>query len=465
MIKRNYVTNSLSSFMKIHIKWLILPLVIVACQKDDQNNDDPNNLLARLNSLAGVTAIEVEPQFGYPRAFQIDFRQAVDHHNSGGPTFAQRIYLSHSDENSPMIFGPSGYGSSPSSVQEIAGIMQTNHLAVVHRFFWESEPANMDWQYLTIKQSADDHHRIVEVFKNIYPGVWISSGVSKGGLTCLFHKRFHPDDVDATLAYVAPIEFGTADPRFLDYLANIGTEECREDIHNFQRRCLIERDSLIPRLMNWLAENNYTIAGNPEVVYEDNVSSYDWTFWQYHTYDCSEIPGEESSYDEVISHLIEVTKLYRSTDDMKYYFRPYVYQAFTEIGYPAISYEHISDLLQFDPDDLLAEDLAYYGIPVVYKPETILDINDWLINHGNNIIYIYGSIDPWSGGEIALTGATNAVKIMQEGGDHRIKIMDLDEKELVLNTLESWTGIEINDIQSKNYQIVVEEEERIDLGL
>ncbi len=425
-------------------------ILLYACQKDDP---EPVDLLDRLNAIEGMTAIEIEPNYGYPRAFQIDFEQPIDHQNPGGARFLQRIYLSHSSEETPMIFSPSGYGSTAISVQEIAGIMQTNHLSVVHRFFIEAEPPGMDWTYLTIKQAADDHHRIVEVFKKIYQDKWISTGVSKGGLTSLFHKRFYPVDVDATIAYVSPIEFGTADPRFPVYLDGIGTQECRDRILAFQRKCLVERDSLLPRMMKWLDENNYTISGDPEVVLESNIRSYDWTFWQYHTYDCSEIPGDDSDYDEMIIHLINVTKLYRSSDEMEYYFRPYVYQAFTEIGYPERNYDKLDDLLRFDPDSLFNVSLDYYGIPVIYNPETILDINEWLINYGNNIIYIYGSIDPWTGGEIALEGITNSLKIIQQGGDHHIKIADLDERGLVLQTLGDWLGMDITYVKSKGIQI------------
>lgn len=430
-------------------------ILFYACQKEDPG---PVDLLDRLNAIEGMTAIEIEPKYGYPRAFQIDFEQPLDHRNPDGAKFLQRIYLSHSSEESPMIFGPSGYGSTAISVQEIAGIMQTNNLSVVHRFFIEAEPHGMDWTYLTIKQAADDHHRIVDVFKKIYKDKWISSGVSKGGLTSLFHKRFYPGDVDATIAYVSPIEFGTADPRFSVFLDGIGSQECRDRILAFQRRCLVERDSLLPRMMQWLDQNNYTISGNPEAIFESNVRSYDWTFWQYHSYDCSQIPGEEESYDEMIIHLINVTKLYRSSDEMEYYFRPYVYQAYTEIGYPERNYDKLNDLLKFDPDSLLNVDLDYYGVPVIYNPATILDINDWLINHGDNIIYLYGSIDPWTGGEIALEGKTNALKIMQEDGDHLIKIANLDERDLVLQTLGDWLGMDITYVKSKGIKIIAVDE-------
>ncbi len=77
--------------------------------------------------------------------------------------------------------------------------------------------------------------------------------------------------------------------------------------------------------------------------------------------------------------------------------------------------------------------------------------------NGNNIIYIYGIDDPWTAGAIELTGATNAIKIMQANANHRVKIADLDNPNLVYNALEEWLGINIQ-ISAKKLSIKYEEE-------
>lgn len=456
--------SSIITFLKETSRWplLLLLIVISSCEKDDPAPSEFFDILEKIKSLPGVQVSEIEPYYGYPRAFRIDFLQPVDHNVPEGRQFTQRMYLSHVDESLPMVFGPSGYGSSPGSVQEMAGILQTNHLSVVHRYFIDACPDPMDWQYLTIRQAAMDHHRIVDLFKQIYENVWISSGGSKGGLTSLFHKRFFPDDVDATIAYVAPIEFGTSDYRFAEYLATIGSEDCRNKIHSFQRRCLAEKDSLIPRMQEWFEDHSYTLSGDPERAFESGVRSYDWNFWQYHMYECSDIPEAGASYEEITDHLITASKMFRTSDELTEYFRPYYYQAFTEIGYPGRNYDHIIDLLKYDPDSLRQITLNSFGDPLVFNPLTIEDIHQWLVTQGDNIIYIYGSIDPWSGGQIALTGQADALKVMQEGGDHGVRIAGLDEQDLVLNTLEKWLGITI-DTGSKGFrQINLPDEEVLD---
>ena len=67
-----------------------------------------------------------------------------------------------------------------------------------------SAPASMDWSKLDIWQAATDHHRLVTALKPLYPARWISTGASKGGMASVYHRRFYPADVTATIAYVAP---------------------------------------------------------------------------------------------------------------------------------------------------------------------------------------------------------------------------------------------------------------------
>ena len=145
-----------------------------------------------------------------------------------------------------MTFVPAGYTVVPYS--EISTLLEpkTNLLAVAHRYFDGAKPNPLDWQYLTIEQAATDHHRIVTLFKQIYTGVWISTGISKGGSTALFHRRFYPDDVVATIARVAPITFGTEDPRFDTFLEEtVGDQTTRDKIKNYQRLLLENRDIFI----------------------------------------------------------------------------------------------------------------------------------------------------------------------------------------------------------------------------
>jgi len=71
------------------------------------------------------------------------------------------------------------------------------------------------------------------------------------------------------------------------------------------------------------------------------------------------------------------------------------------------------------------------------------DIIQWLQNYGDNIVYIYGSIDPYTAAAIELTGSANAIKIIQSGASHSIKINSLDEKQKFYNALNEWLDVNI----------------------
>lgn len=419
----------------------IFLILTISCEKEEP--EDNRTFLEKLYDLSGVEITEINPPHGHLYAFQLDITQPVDHDNPDGPTFTQRAYLHHSDEIRPMVFGPSGYAVTPNSRQELAGILECNMLTVTHRFFEEAKPDPYDWDYLTIEQAAADHHHIVDLFNDIYKGVWISSGASKSGQAVLFHKRFWPDDVDATVAYVAPIVFGTRDPRFITFINNVGTAECRQKIENYERLLLQKRDSIIPYFLHWYPDNDLTFSLDTNEAFEYAVLEYHFAFWQFHRTDCSLIPGDDATYKKLADHLTEVLWMNTFSDYYIEFYKPYVYQALTETGYPAYITGHISDLL-FYATDPGAEFFFPGTISTTYNPLSINDINNWLKTEGDNIIYIYGEYDPWSAAMFEPTDETNAIRVIQPQADHSVRIGDLDEKNLVIETLEEWLGIEIN---------------------
>jgi hypothetical protein len=263
-------------------------IFVVSCQKDEP--EDNRTYLEKLYDLPGVQVTEITPALGHPKAFQLDITQPVDHNNPDGPEFTQRAYLHHADEASPLVFAPSGYAVGPRSGQELAGILQCNLLTVTHRFFEGSRPDPVNWEYLNIEQSAADHHHIVDILKDIYTGPWVSAGASKSGQAVLFHKRFWPDDVEATVAYVAPFVHGTQDERFITFLDTVGTDDCLSRIQNYQRLILEKRDSIIPLFVQWFPDNNFTFSLDVNKTFEYAVLEYHFAFWQFHNTDCYSIP-------------------------------------------------------------------------------------------------------------------------------------------------------------------------------
>ena len=434
-------------FLSVIFRLVILSFIILfvfACKSNDPA-DSTVTLLDRFNSLPGVSAVEIDPYYNFPQAFEIEVTQAVDHNNPDGQNFTQRIFLKHVDESLPMVINTAGYGATVKSGSDLNYFFASNHISVVHRYCENAKPDPLNWQYLTIKQAAADHHHIIKLFKTIYKGKWVSTGRSKGGEAALFHKRFYPEDVQATVAFVAPLVIGMLDSRFLDFFETAYDEDCLTIIHQFQRRLLENRDDLLVRFVNWFPDNGYHLTADPIAEFESAVRWYKWDFWQHHICDCTAIPDTNDSIDEMFAHFAEVINISFFSDERREYFKPSFYQTVTELGTPAFNTDYLNDL--FIGEISLFEDWIEYfesqGIQIDFNPEPVLDVIQWLQTKGNNIIYIYGSVDPWTAAAIELTGQTNAIKIIQEGADHRIKISDLDDKELVFDALKNWLNVEI----------------------
>lgn len=425
-------------------KWFALFLLFaILCSCGRETGPESDSLRERLEKLPGVVVEAITPAEGFTQAFAIDISQPLDHRNSKGKVFWQRIYLSHRGDDKPMVLVHSGYGVSQNSIYELTRLLDANQILVTHRFFPNARPEPADWPFLTVWQAASDHHRIVDSFKGIYKGKWVCTGASKGGMTALFDRRFNPNDVDATVAYVAPIMFGTEDPRFREFLVEkIGSEEGREKIRRFQRLLLANRGLLMPLVEEDARKRGWTFAIGAEAALEYAVLEYWFAFWQYGDGDESKIPGPAASPSEWYSHLSQVSSLYYYSDTGIAYFEPFFYQAFTELGYGPYLHEHLQDLLTIIHDPTYRT-FAPRNVSMEFDPSVMRDIQAWLQSEGSHIIYIYGANDPYTAAAVELTGATNALKIVQSRANHRVKITDLDERDRVFQTLRQWLGVPV----------------------
>ena len=314
-----------------------------------------------------------------------------------------------------------------------------------HRYLAEGLPLPTDWTKLNVEQIAADYHRLIALLKPIYPGNWVSAGGSKGGITALVHRRFHPDDVVATVAYVAPIMLDSTDARFDDFLLHqVGDQACRDRIFAFQRAVLLRRDSLMPIIEAEVATQGLTFRYGLDTTIEIGVLEYPFFFWQYGPNDCEQIPDSTNSTAEIYAYFDGMADPYWLDEITMDYYSPVFYQQFTELGYYGLMVDHVADLLtatthpsysMFSPE----------GVARTWHPEVMQDIRTWLQTEGRNIIYVYGSIDPYTSTAIELTGATNALKVVEPGTAHGTRLLNLTGvRTAALDSLEAWVGVEIN---------------------
>jgi hypothetical protein len=400
------------------------------------------DLLGKLNCVPGLTAIQL-PDSGIPgyERFNIVLEQLVDHTNPNAGKFGMRLQLLHTSDTKPMVMFTSGYDLATGR-SEPTRTFQTNQISYEHRYFAPSRPVPTDWTKLNIEQAAGDAHHIAEALHWIYPAKWVNTGGSKGGMTSVYQRRFHPCDVDATVAYVAPVSVGEADPIYPLFLASVGGDSwasCRTSLVEFQKRLLTQREQITPLVMG-----SFVRLGVDQ-AFELAVQELPFAFWQY-TYPqsnlkgCGLIPAADATPQEMLNFL----ELHSSADELigsaSYaLFEPYYYQAATQLGAPATNEVPLAGLLRFPGTDIPTTFLPPDRV-VVPDPTAMPDVNQWLATKGERIMLVYGEFDPWSARTFELGQARDSFKFFEPGGNHRARIGTLasEDKALAIATLERW---------------------------
>ncbi len=414
-----------------------LPFRVVSPQ-----DGEGRTLLRFLRKIPGAQITVLKPGVFYQEAYEIRLPQPLDHHHPESGYFYQKIYLSHLDFDRPVVLVTAGYRSPWNSVAELSRLLEANQIRVEHRFFGDSRPDSLNWDYLTAEQAAADLHRIVQLFRKIYPGGWVSTGRSKGGQTALLFRYFYPRDVQATVAYVAPLNRAQEDPRIDAFIRRQGGPQCRQRITEFQLALLRRRREILPLFYRYIREKNYQFYLPKEETYEYAVLEYPFTFWQWKNLPCDSIPTREASAAKLFDHLQKVIPFntyYGKKEVLAT--QPAYYQFFTELGYYGYAYNEPEVLKNLQavkhPSNLVFTPRA---VRIVFHPELMEKVIPWLQSRGRRIIYLYGGQDPWSATGIELTGKVEAFKFVKPDGNHRTRIADLPEKEQenILTLLRQW---------------------------
>jgi len=412
-----------------------------------------SSIKAGLEKLPGVKSVEVLPcDTFFKEKYLLRVEQPVNHHKKNGATFVQRVYVGFAGKEKPTVFVTEGYNAgyagNPRYINELCPLLFANEVVVEHRYFGESVPEPNDWKFLTIEQAAADHHRINELMKTVFHGKFISTGISKGGQTTMYYKYFYPDDVAVAVPYVAPLNFSDDDSRVNPFIQNIGSEDCRNKIWDFQIEILKKKDALLPAFSRLANEQNYHFdyVGGIEAAFEYSVLEYPFAFWQWGFIPCSEIPDEAAADSTFLKHFLSVSPMDYFADECIRQYWPFFYQALTEIGY--YGYDTTGMGQYFDAiHGLTFSFCAPEGTHPKFDGKMMKKVDKFLKNKGNNMIYLYGEYDPWSSTAfVPKDGKTNALKVVKAGGSHTTRILNLPEEQRtqVLDSLGKWLGSKNN---------------------
>lgn len=403
-----------------------------------------SDLQQKLSEISAITEVKPLESTVFPEKYVTYFTQPLDHRHPEKGSFRQRVIVSHVGYDRPTVLVTEGYGAAYALNsryrEELSKLLDANMIFVEYRYFLESTPEPKDWQYLTAENSADDLHAVTTAFKNIYPGKWIATGISKGGQTALLYRTFYPDDVDVSVPYVAPLCYAAEDGRHEPFLRKVSTAGDRKKIEDFQLEVLKRKATLLPVFEKYCLDKGYKFRAPIEEIYDFSVLEYSFALWQWGT-PVSDIPAVTAPDEEILAHLLSISEPSYFTSDSGE--ASFFVQAARELGYygydirPFKKYLSIKSSKGYLHRLMLPEELR----DMPFDKTLSKKITKFLKENDPKMIFIYGENDPWTAAGVTwLKGKKNIHVFIQPGGSHRARINTLPEaeKEQVIALIKEW---------------------------
>ncbi|MDE6482280.1 MAG: aminopeptidase [Rikenellaceae bacterium] len=441
-ILRNILIAAVALFSATVVTWASEPAV-----RSGKKNVQPakSELCVRLEALPGVVSVDRIATDRFAERYRVKVTQPVDHKDPSKGTFTQRFYVSHAGFDRPTLIVAEGYSAKYGEVarhrEEISERFNTNQIIVEHRFFEESTPDPCDWTYMTGEQEAADLHAVNTLMRTIYPGKWISSGISKGGQNTMIYRAFYPDDVDFSVPYVGPVCFDVEDGRHEPFISEIGDDDHKAKTRAVQREVLRRRAVMTPMLEAFIAEKGYDASVlSADSLLDFCVLEYPFALNQWGT---PVADVDENTPDSVLfAHFIRVSGpdyfIVPSTT-------PFFVQAARELGYYGYDTSYLQDML-------VVKDTRGY-LHDLFLPEDAKDMEfddtlhlllyRFLKDNDPKMLFVYGGNDPWTAvapEDYLFYDKKNMHKFVQAGGSHatRINTMPEEQRERAWAILESW---------------------------
>ena len=420
----------------------ILLLILLACTN---LLSAQTSLQKQLESLPHVSKVEkLDNNAGFSEKYQIDFTQSLNHAHPESGNFNQRVFVMHMGLDRPTVMVTEGYGAAyaanPGYHNELAKILDANIVVVEHRYFLASTPKPVDWSFLTVENSVNDLHRVNKTLKGIYAKKWLSTGISKGGMTANFYRAYFPEDVEVSVPYVAPLCADIEDGRHEPFIRNFaGTPQDRKTILDFQKEVLKRRNKLMPLFEKLCTERSYKFRLPADEIYDYCVLEYSFAFWQWGT-PVSSIPSTTASDKDIFDHLMRISgpEYFVSESGNTSFF----VQAAKELGYYGYDTKPFDGLLKIKSSKGY---LAKLFLPesvqnMTFDPATYSKVENFISTTNDKMIFIYGEYDPWSAAATTNPHSPNALYLVVPKGSHRARISDLPDsmKELAIKTLKEW---------------------------
>ena len=409
--------------------------------------DDEAALERDLYNLPNVSFKKVSAPTDRYLKYELVIRQPLDHWHPEKGYFYQHATLLHKGFSRPTVIETQGYWLADRR-NEVEKMLNANDINVEYRFYGKSLPDSIPWDYLTIQQATADWHAINQLFRNIYTGKWVSTGVSKGGESTLYYKYFYPQDVDLSLPYVAPLDNSLEDKRLYHFFDTIGTAECRNKIFQLQV-FLLQHEKEVVEKLKWYSKGaylHYNYTGDIGRSFEYAVLEFPFAFWQNYGY-CDSIPTG-TSLEEYIDALLKISGIAGFSDEGLKEFEAHYYQAATQSGYYGYNIAPFKKYLHYFTTENPLASFPPKSAPIKpFDPSLNEKVSQWLSDSGNNIIYIYGGIDAWTAAGIIVSDKVNSKRFLAPGATHgraRVRNMPPAMQQEYIAKVKELSGLDIN---------------------
>jgi uncharacterized repeat protein (TIGR02543 family) len=461
------------------------------------------SLQQRLAAIDGVTSVEPITQIPladgtlpYKEKYVITIEQPIDWSNPGLGTFQQRVVVGYQGDDNINVFETGGYCLIDAMYPQYSGLLglddrneicrtyNANLIEVEYRFFGKSTPAGLSntsadlWEYLTDENAAQDFHATIGKIGQVLSGKSVFTGASKGGYSTNVQACLYPNDVDAYVAYVAPLCNGTQDTRFIQNVyETIGdngmtseqAQECRDLVTQFQVECINNRDALTTYYKNEAAKNGYTFNMGDGVLLDMVVLDFAVEEWQsYQNFDSIRDVLQETDptakLNEMEILLTSIAPVYSFAAESPFF--PYYIQAWTQMGENYLDFSYLRQALDAAYKEAKAKDPTVdkkkYELSVTpdmdadlvfnvfltpeqratlqYSDTTRNQLIAWSQTTTAHSVMIYGGTDPWDAVRIPDVSNPNIHRYVAPAKNHSVRMTDLTaaEQTELSALLDSW---------------------------
>ena len=348
------------------------------------------------------------------------------------------------------------------------------------------------WHYLSCKQHSDDLHAIVTAIKKsgvVGNGKWLSTGVSKSGMTTAHYAYYHPNDMDAYVPFCAPFltDLAATGPysHILTKEAFSDSEENMDKVKaafrayaenkTLQAQCVQLYKTNYPQvtdddetirlgLLNVLFANYYSKmsyvpfkdwkgmipqAGDTAQKFYDFIMADEHTRYPEETDEEYE-RRQETSNDLESDSIKSAAPRYltRAVAPVKRY-DPYHVQICIDLGNYIHVLNWVSDLLTDTEKKSVSKIMSPSSYSVTYdNGKFITDFFNGMKQSTCHMMFVYGMQDPWTGGQIPdMYMGTNSRKLFIQHPTDRRSSAGLHNDDI-----DQWNTSERNELFSWLHQ-------------